>query len=132
MPSIDVGVIQQFFHPPVGLCSLSLIAGGPYAGQGTLTRPAGPVGVDAFGIVYSVVLEPSGVGSVVGGLTIFETRVCQLVVRHTMLSGEVVVTQLVNGSADSDLTMFTEAAPKDVLFTVTAGFSCDFFWVLLL
>lgn len=132
MPSIDIGVIQQFLHPPIGVCSLSLIAGGPYSGQGTLTRPSGPVGVDAFGIVYSVVTEPLGVGSVVGGQTIFEVRVCQLVVRHQMLSSEIVVTQLVNGSADSDLTMFTEALPHDVLFTVTTGFTVDFFWVLLL
>lgn len=132
MPSVDVGVISQFFHPPIGLCALSALAGHYGAGQWTLTRPAGPVGVDAFGVMYSVLTEPVGVGSVVGGVTTFEDRVCQLAVRHTMLSGELVITQLVEGFADSELVMFTEAIPHSVLATVTTGFSVDFFWVLLL
>jgi hypothetical protein len=131
MPSIPTGVIQQFFHPPIGVCSLSLIAGGHRSGSGTLTRTVGPVGVDAFGILYSVVTEPLGAGSIVGPLTLFEIRVCQLVVRHTMLTGEVVVTEVVEGFADSELHMFTEAIPQDVLFNITPGFTVDFYWVLL-
>lgn len=131
MPSIDVGVIQQFFHPPVGLCGLSLVSGGPYSGSITLTRPAGPVGVDAFGLVYSVVLEPLGVGLTYGAVVLYEVRVAQIVVRHTFLTGEITVTQRLEAFADSDLYMFTEAAPHDVLVTITPGFQLDFYWVVI-
>lgn len=132
MPDVNVGVIQQFLHPPIGLCQLSLLAGGPYgAGDYTLTRPSGPLQVDAFGLLYSVVLEDAHVGIRYGILDYFDERVVQLIVHHRMLSGETVITQSLEGYADSGLMMFIEALPFEVLARVGIGFSVDFYWVLL-
>lgn len=132
MPSIPITLIQQFLHPPLGVMGLQLITGSPLgAGTHVLTRPAGPVGVDAFGILYSVVLEPPGVGSTVGESTIFELRVVQAVVHHQMLTSEMVISQVLEGFRDSDLLLFQEAIPHDVTLFITTGFSIDVFWVLV-
>ena len=132
MPDVSVGVIQQFLHPPVQLCRLEFIPGSPFfGGSYTVSRPAGPVGVDAFGIWYSLTLERAGAGFTFGNVRIFDDRVVQLTVDHTMRDGSLVVTQRMEGFAEFDLLMFEEAVPTDVRVTVTQGFGVDLYWVLL-
>lgn len=129
MPAVDVGVIEQFLHPPIGVCTL--LFEGSHTGSVAISRPAGPVGVDAFGILYSVTLEPPGAGQLIGQSVIYEQRVVQVVVDHTMIGGINVISQRYEGYEDSALIMFTQALPTDVRLWITPGFEIDVYWVVI-
>jgi hypothetical protein len=132
MPDLSVPIGAQFPHPPLQDMHLEAIAGGAHAyGTYTFTRPA-PLGlfpVSAFGFLWSVDVEPLGVGILYGPVAEYEERVCQVVVHHRMLSGELINTQVVDANGDGYVLFPT--FPEDVVVQVTPGFEVEFFWIVL-
>jgi|ERR1041385_5261741 hypothetical protein len=128
-----VSIVQQLLHPPLGLCTLEPIAGGPFAG-GTyaFNRPRGPVNTDAFGLVWSTTLVAIGVGGTPGLVFEYEDRVIELAAHYVLLDGTPVIGQRVASNLDNGMMLFQEALPQGVDVIVGPPFAVDLWWVLLL
>jgi hypothetical protein len=137
MPSIDLGVAGQFLHPPLESMILEPIflpgQGFNISGVGTLTKPAlgGLVNVDAFGVLYSVELEPPGAGFTLGSVTQYDRRVIQLVERRRLRDGNNVVNQVFNGNYDNGFLLFG-FNPLQIDFWIAPLFVVDLYWLVVL
>jgi len=137
MPSIDLGVVQQFLHPPLESMILEpiLVPGQGYnvTGVGTLTKPqlGGAVTVDAFGILYSVELEPPGAGYTLGNVTEYDRRVVQFVERRRLRDHTAVVNQVFDGRRDSGFLLFAYD-PLQIDYWVAPLFTVGFYWFVVL
>jgi hypothetical protein len=128
-----VGVIQQFLHPPVGLCSLEAIAGGPYSGLNAFNRIRGPVNVDAFGIAWLITAAPDGYGLNIGASVNFYDRdVLSIGIVNRFFDASLNVTQTFDTSLVAGYVMFNESFPYVVDCLLQPFVEAEFSWVLLL
>lgn len=123
------GVIEQFLHPPLAVMTRELIVG-LRTGSGTLTRPRGPVAVDAFGITFDFITVPAGFGSTPGNFLEWEPRMLQLSVVHTLLDGHSVISENFDLHQDAEPILWSLALPTSVLFDIAPGVEVQFFWLL--
>jgi len=131
MAGVSVGVIEQFLHPPLGAMTRELIVG-PISGSGTLTRPRGPIAVDAFGIQASVFSAPAGWGFIDGDPNIYIHRYGQFAVKHTLLDGGDVYSEITDLYYDGQLFVWQSALPTALHYYVEPGFVLTLRWLLAL
>lgn len=132
MSGQNVGVIQQFLHPPIGLCSLEE-ANADHVDRVVYTRTRGPIDVDAFGIRVSIFSWPEGYGVDESTTAlVFDRDVIRVNVLHGMLDGSSVFTDQLDTRRGSVTVMFTESFPKSVEVWTSPGIHAVVDWVLLL
>jgi hypothetical protein len=129
----DVGVIQQFLHPPIGVLAREVIAGGPFSGYHSFQRVRGPVGVDAFGIGWSLETWPAGYGTFGDPVGVFFDRnVLELRVLHRFFDGSDAWTQRVESDSQVGFVLFNEALPWLVRTQLAPGVTGSYFWLVAL
>lgn len=128
----DVGVVQQFLHPPIGLLRRETIAI-DQTGYHSYQRVRGPVGVDAFGIGWNINTWPSGYGTFDSPIDVlFDRAVVQIRVLHRFLDGSDAWTQTTDSNEQVGFILFKEALPWLVRTLLSPGVAGDFYWLVAL
>lgn len=126
------GVIQQFLHPPIGLCTLELAAD-PHSGRSVYQRPRGPLLVDAFGINVQIYSWPAGYGFDERGVALrFDRTMIILDILHDLLDGSQVFTDQLETNLSTATLMFNESFPRSCTLWTPPGVLARVYWVLLL
>lgn len=105
-------------------------------GSGNFTRPRvvvpiGQVGVDAFGIRWSVPEVPPGYGAVPGPrANVYDRPIMGLAVVHRLLDGAEVVTQETTINQDLGHILFEESFPLAVYWSLAPGIGARFWWLV--
>lgn len=148
MPDVNVGVIEQFLHPPIGVLAGHLDYRGPYSGLVTNTiwsSTAGPVFTDhsvtdTFGVMVNIDgAIPAGWGFTYGWVSPdalydeswYDQRICQLVVQHQFLSGAWISTQVVNVHSFPTVVLWEVALPGRIGLLVAPGLAVDLSYLLV-
>jgi hypothetical protein len=97
----------------------------------TLTRPRGPLNVDAFGIKWTHLAVPPQLGRRDWAVTIYEGPTVQISVIRTLLDGTDVLGQLVESSTNEQ-TLFKALFPTRIDVWVLPGVFMAFDWLLFL
>jgi hypothetical protein len=127
-----LGVIQSIVAQ--GLELMTRESAGAILGDGTvttLTRPKGPVEVDAFGIKWTHLIVPAGIGRRDRAVTLYEPTTVQIAVIRTLFDGTDVLGQLID-SRTNDQILFETVVPTRVDVWVLPGVFMAFDWLLLL
>jgi hypothetical protein len=125
----DVSVIEQFLHPPLGVLTREIIPG-LASGSGVLTRPRGPVPVDAFGVTFTFFTVPAGYGYQLGNIREYDVRMLQLSVVHTLLDGHSIVSENFNVNSDNLPILWAVALPTQIQYYIAPGVQVQFWWLL--
>jgi hypothetical protein len=128
--SIAVGVIEQFLNPGLTNMTRELIPG-LFSGTGSLTRPSGPLPVDAVGIVCSFFIVPERYGRTFGEPLEWEPRMVQLAVIHTLKDGHEVVSEYRDMHSEALPFLWSVAYPTRVDYTIAPGVQVVFHWLLV-
>ena len=148
MPSVDVGVVSQFLHPPIGLLGVHLDYNGPYTGLQTLTQwgsTPGPTIIqqsvsNTFGVQVNIDgAIPSGWGFTYGWVSsdglydesTYDQRICQLVVQHQFVSGSWISTQIAEIHSFPTVVMWQTAIPGRIGLLVAPGLAVDLSFLLV-
>jgi len=134
LTSNPVSIIQQFLHPPIGLCVQEALPGNPYPdGIHALQRIRGPVNVDAFGLRWLIASSPPGYGIDIGAaVNFFDRTILQIGVQHRLFDGTIVTTQQLDTRLAQGHVMFDESFPYVVDVQLPPGVTADFWWLLVL
>jgi len=133
MPPPDTTVISQFLHPPLGLLSIEALSGNPYSGYTLLNRPAGPIGVNAFGIMWAAESWPDGYGRNSMFIdTDFDRRILRVQVYHILFDGTGVVSEFLDTNRQTGYMLFNESFPFSVGTEWQPGVVGSFYWLLAL
>lgn len=125
-------VIQQFLHPPLGLLSIEALSGNPYSDYTLLSRTAGPVGVNAFGIMWAAESWPDGYGRNGGVIdTDFDRRILRIQIYHVLLDSTGVVSEVVDTNRQTGYHLFNESFPLSVGTEWSPGVVGSFYWLLV-
>jgi hypothetical protein len=131
MPSVDVGVIQQFLHPPVGVLTRELELG-LFAGDGSFTGVNGGLGfVGYFGVEWSFFTIPDKLGYQLGFELEYQLRMLQLVFVHRFLDAHSAVSE-VHDAHTEGFVLWTEALPESVNYSILPGVEIIFNWLKVL
>lgn len=125
-------VIDFFLHPKFGFITSST------SSPSTITNPltgfntlAASVGLSSsFGITWAVNTPPPAAGWDNGIIRDWEDRLFQLVVFHTLASGQTVATQQFETHADSGILFWENQLPTSVQIEIFPNFSIDFSWLI--
>lgn len=134
--AIDTGVISLFLHPPIGLVKQESIGNVIWTGAGNFTRPRlvvpiGEVGVDAFGIRWSLPEVPPGYGSTPGPrANVYDRPMLGLAVVHRLSDGAEVTTQETTINQDLGHILFEESFPLAVYWKLAPGVGARFWWLV--
>jgi len=129
----EVSIIQQFLHPPLGTLAREALSGNPYTGYNLLTRPAGPIGVNAFGIAWALDSAPAGYGSPVGFVSSgYDRVVLKLRVFHVLFDSSDVRSQVLDTNQPVGYLLFNESFPFSVATEWSPGVTGSFYWLLVL
>lgn len=115
---------------------LELIAGSPFTGAGDFSRPRlvvpiGNVGVDAFGIRYSISSSPPGYGISTSHVQdVFDRTVLELGVVHRLNDGAEVLTDEASYSAAAAQLLFSESFPLKIRWALAPGVAANFWWLV--
>lgn len=130
MPDIDLPIVQQLLHPPVTLLRRELVTG-LFSGSGSLTRAAGPIGVNAFGLSWDFFTVPAGFGFTLGVPVIYEERMLNLAAIHSSLDGHAFVSEYHAFYADGIYWQWENSFPTRVDYDIAPGVSLVFHWLLV-
>lgn len=130
MPSIELPIKFPFNQLPIQLVVRETITG-VFSGSGSLTRPSGPIGVDAFGITWDFFTIPAGFGSTPGNPTLYENQMLQLGVVHQDLGTHQYFSEYHAFNVEGIYLMFSLLAPVEVQYTIAPGVQVVFFWLVL-
>lgn len=148
MPDINVGVVEQFLHPPLGALTPHLDYFGPYTGLQTISQwsfTAGPVFTplnvsDSFGVQVTINGPiPAGWGFTNGWVSpdtlydeaIYDNQIAQVVVQHQFLGGSWVSTQVVPVHSFPIVIFWEVAFPGRIGLLVAPGLSVDLAFLLV-
>jgi len=132
MPAVDVGIVQSLPAAPIQFLKLEAIAGGTHTvGDYILTRSVIGIPLLGSGIVWQVDLVGINVGGSVGGVIHYPIRAGQFAVRHRMLTGELVVSQIHDIYYERGVLLFANPSPEDVLCNVQPAFGISLYWMVL-
>lgn len=115
------GVGDLILHPPI---SFLIEDGDPLTltGRGSLTRPSGPIEVNAFGATLSFFTIPAGFGFRDGNVLEYHERIVQLATTHELANGSrEVLTEVLDLNTDGFMWLWRNALPNRILYDVTPG-----------
>lgn len=142
----DVGIIQLYLHPPIGLLQPHLDYYGPFTGNVTRTqwsRTAGPIYTPVdVSATYGVELQlnggiPAGYGTTIGWVSPdgqyeesdYDQRLVQLVVQHQFPGGAWVTTQRVDIHVFPRVVLWDVSLPGRLGLLVAPGLAFDLFFL---
>lgn len=101
-------------------------------GDGTLTRPSGPVPVDAQGIYWEIVSAPAGIGVDEGAPDVYEIRMLEL--RFVLTLGDgTEYTDEHRGFAEGRTSWWWGLrSPTRLEYSITPGVTVRFWWLVFL
>jgi hypothetical protein len=126
-----VPLSDQFLRPPFRLFTRVIIPG-LASGSGNLSRPAGPIGVNAFGLTWSFFTVPIGFGRTPGLQVVYEQRVLEIGVLHTYIDGSTAYVEHHSFHEEGIPLLFNLAFPTRIDYSIVAGAQVQFYWILLL
>lgn len=139
MTSIDIGVVEQFLTPPLGVLTPHIDTSGPYSGNQTLSTWSSGVPVaNTFGVIWRVNgAIPAELGYKLGWvdpLSInsgeeYEERLVQVVVQHQLLSGAWITTQIEDCYQTSGTIRWKDATPGRLGLYVLPGLAFDLYFL---
>jgi len=142
MTAVDVGVIQQFTAPPLGLLGPSLDTRGPFTGTQTFTDTSDLISLQGtFGVIAilnGAVLPNLGYNEGwTSGDTVFsgqqyEQMVFELVIQHQLFGGAWVTSQLEPSYYLANMVIWRVALPGRVGLYVLPGLAVDLYWLTVL
>jgi hypothetical protein len=127
---VTVPISQMLGAPPMGFLSRELISP-DRTGEGSLTRPSGPVGVDAFGIAWEVVGKAAGIGISEGAPDTLETHMLDLVLIHQLHDSNLEDTARASFNFGDALWMFPVPFPSSVSYWIGPGVTIRFYWLII-
>jgi hypothetical protein len=148
MPSVDVGLVDLLFHPPLGVLAPYLDYHGPFYGYYTFTvwgSTPGPTIIDrtvgdTFGLIVSVNGSiPTGLGFTNGWISSdlnydesrYDERLAQIVVQHQFASGGWVTTQVANVHTIPALVMWETALPGRIGLLTSPAVEIDMYYLMV-
>lgn len=148
MPDINVGIVEQFIHPPLVLLRPHLDYFGPYSGNvelGEWAYTPGPTFSvrnvsDTFGVMIQLNGSiPAGWGYTNGWVSddaqydesTYDPRLAQLVVQHQLLGGAWVTTQMLEVVEFPRAVLWDVALPGRLGLLVAPGLAFDLFYLLV-
>lgn len=130
MPQVTLPVSSVLPYLNIVTLVRETIVGG-LTGTGSLTRPAGPIGVDAFGISWDFFTVPAGYGSIPGTPLRYEDRMIQIGVVHADLGGHTYYSEYHDFDVEGIYLVFQQLAPVRVDYTIAPGVVVAAFWLVL-
>lgn len=115
---IDIPIASMIVHPPLGMTTLDPV-GIPASGDGGLQLGPGP-SRNWFGLWWEFATVPPAMGRDEGVTPIYEQRMVQLAVIHTVL-GVDVQSEYIDASFERVVYRWAEAFPTRVEFSITPG-----------
>lgn len=133
LPVMGVGTAIQLagglLHPPLGFVARELI--GDFDGNGSLTRTAPGVGVNAFGLTWEILTYGQGIGVDAGLPVRLETRMLELVLDHTDRHAHEFVSATALFDYSNAYWFFPEAFPTRVNFQIAPSVTLRLYWLLV-
>jgi hypothetical protein len=126
----QVALGRLFDKTPLGL--MQKLECQNISGDGSLTRPVGPVNVNAFGLTWQFITVPEFFGREIGAVIEYENRIVQFKVVSRTLNGADEVIDLVDAHSDQQFLQWGLASVDRVEFSVTPGCEVQVCWLLLL
>jgi hypothetical protein len=124
-----VGVSQQYPHPPLILVRREPCADNPYQGEGEFSSGHD---LSGFGLIWSVVSVPPGMGVTDGFIYRYQERLFQLSIEHDLLSGSgTVTTQLEESNLGDGLFWYQDTLPSHIHYWIFPGVQLNFSVLLL-
>lgn len=126
----ETPILNALLHPPLGLLSRSIIPG-TFTGAGDIDRPAGPIGVNAFGLTFDLLTVPAGWGRVEGFPDVWLPRLVQLATVHRGADGHDLISEYHDFYAEGLYWLWENPFPQYVHYEVSPGVELVFFWILI-
>lgn len=148
MPSVDVGLVDLLFHPPLGVLSPFLDYHGPFYGYFTFTvwgSTPGPVFsdrsvTDTFGCLVNINgAIPAGLGFTNGWISDdftadesrYDERLAQVVVQHQFAGGGWITTQIANIHTVPAMVLWETALPGRIGLLTSPAVEIDMYYLLV-
>lgn len=116
--------------PPLGFLSREQIFP-DRTGEGELTRPSGPVAVNAFGLAWEFVEVAPGIGVNEGAPDTLYTKPLQLNLVHTLGDSSLENTSIATFDYGDALWIFNPMLPTLVRYWIGPGITVRFFWLVI-
>lgn len=128
MPTVNVGVVEQFSHPPLILIRREPSIDNPFLGEGEFSSPD----LAGFGLVWHVRYVPPAIGVTDGYIYRYDRRLFQLSIEHDLLVGSGTVTdQLVESDLGDGLFWYDSTLPSHIHYWIYPYVQLEFFLLLL-
>lgn len=126
--SVDVGVSQQYPHPPLALCRRVLSIDNPFQGEGEFSS----ADLGGFGLIWSVRSVPPAMGVLDGFIYRYSQRLFQLSIEHDLLVGSgTVTTQIEETNMGDGLFWYQDTLPSHIHYWIFPSVQIDFSLILL-
>lgn len=124
----EIGLDAQFGCPPMALLVPS--AAQLLTGSGTLDRPQGATGVNAYGFVFRTEVVPPGLSVQDGRSLEYPERLAQFLVIRVDAAGNEFVAGRYDFHHDQERMCWGIPFPKRLEYSILPGVSLRFFWLL--
>lgn len=128
--SIAVPVLDAITHPPLGVLQRELIPG-IGSGSHDLTRPGGPLNVNAYGLTWDAFTVPITWGRTLGNPDVFENRLLQASTVHTGIDSHDLVSEYHDFYAEGIYWLWENPFPTRVHVEINVGITLVLFWLIL-
>lgn len=125
-----VPVVDLILHPPLRILRRTLIPG-LFTGSVSLTRPAGLVVVNAYGLTWSAFTIPDGYGRIPGTPTIYQNRLLQGATVHRSVDGNDMTSEWHDFHVEGTWWVWENPWPVRVLLTISPGVQLVLYWITL-
>ena len=129
-PSVELPVVNTLVSPPIALLRREVIPG-TFTGAGDLTRPSGPLNVDAFGISWDFFSVPAPFGYELGNPILYDNRMLQLSIIHTSTDAHEFISEYHAFNAEGIYLTWANPFPTRVHYEIIPGVVMVFFWLLV-
>lgn len=129
----NINITQLLVTPPTILTTMEAVIGNPFfAGRYFLDRVRGPIGLDAFGVQWSVTVTPPGMGSFIRTDIQFDRDVLEIREVKSDLGGTLVEGERHLTAAQAGRIFFSEFPITRIAVWIYPGCEVNFEWILVL
>lgn len=128
--STNVPVLEAILHPPLGALQRELIPG-ITSGSHDLTRPVGPLNVNAYGLTWDILTVPDTWGILFGQPNVWETRLLQANTVHVGLDGHSLISEYHDFFTEGLYWLWFNPFPDHVHVEINIGVALTLFWLVI-
>lgn len=129
MPGISIPIIDQLFHPSIGLLARIAVPGNPLAGPVIALAPPNSLIVLTYGVVFKINTVGAKHGRTVGLPVIFDPPLAVATVQYQDHSGFGVTRQVTDVLYDAQDLMWDEPLPALLTVYMQPDVLLDLFWL---